>query len=127
MFDAVLLLALASLTAALVWAVATQPRLLWVDVIYDDAYYYLGVARNMALSGTSSFLPPFETNGYQPLWLLLLSAAAWLFGAGDRALPIEMICLSMVFMLLFALAAGRLHGRLWPALWVSAGFPAVMT
>lgn len=126
-FDAALLLALASLTAALVWAVATQPRLLWVDVIYDDAYYYLGVARNMALSGTSSFLPPFETNGYQPLWLLLLSAAAWLFGAGDRALPIEMICLSMVFMLLFALAAGRLHGRLWPALWVSAGFPAVMT
>ncbi len=126
LIDAMLVLVIAALTAACSWAILTQPSVYWVDLIFDDAYYYLGVARNLAGAGTSSFLPPFETNGYQPLWVMLLAATARLFGAGERDLALQLTLLSGIFCVLFAVLSKRYYGRLWPAVLVSAGFPAVM-
>lgn len=48
--------------------------------ISDDAYYYFVVARNVALHGYSEFTPGVPTNGYHPLWMLLLAATGWVFG-----------------------------------------------
>jgi hypothetical protein len=127
LLDVALVLAIVALTGACSWAILSQPSLYWADLIFDDAYYYLGVARNLASTGTSSFLPPFETNGYQPLWAILLTATAWLFGTGERALALQLTLLSGVFCLGFAWLSKRYYGRLWPAVLVSAGFPAVMT
>ncbi|MEW5940201.1 MAG: hypothetical protein AB1750_11095 [Chloroflexota bacterium] len=58
--------------------------LLWViqlfDVrrfIVDDSYFYLVIARNIALHGEQTFSGLFSTNGIHPLWLYLLSAWDW--------------------------------------------------
>lgn len=41
-------------------------------LLYDDAYYYLGVAKHLASAGTSTFDGLHATNGYHPLWCALL-------------------------------------------------------
>lgn len=41
-------------------------------LFYDDAYYYLGVARNLAAGLGSTFDGIHATNGYHPLWCALL-------------------------------------------------------
>jgi hypothetical protein len=40
----------------------------------DDAYYYIIIAKNIALTGLSTFDNQTLTNGYHPLWLLVLVA-----------------------------------------------------
>ena len=51
-----------------------------VNVLYDDAYYYLQIAFNLAHLGSSSFDGVTPTNGCQPLWLLILTLLAKLTG-----------------------------------------------
>jgi hypothetical protein len=46
----------------------------------DDAYYYLIIARNFAYSGIPSFDGLHATNGFHPLWMLLLAAMYRLIG-----------------------------------------------
>lgn len=41
-------------------------------LFYDDAYYYLGIARNLAAGLGSTFDGIHATNGYHPLWCALL-------------------------------------------------------
>jgi dolichyl-phosphate-mannose-protein mannosyltransferase len=41
-------------------------------LLYDDAYYYLGVARNLAHGAGSTFDGINPTNGYHPLWCWML-------------------------------------------------------
>ncbi len=72
----------------------------WVELIFDDAYYYLGIARNIADHGSSTFLPPFSTNGYQPLWLLILSTTGFLFGTSETSLLIQIVSLSFFLLVL---------------------------
>jgi hypothetical protein len=40
--------------------------------IPDDAFYYFGIARHMAMDGTPSINGLNVTNGFHPLWLLLI-------------------------------------------------------
>jgi hypothetical protein len=55
-----------------------------VEFIFDDGYYYLRIAANVADSGRSTFDGLTATNGYQPLWLLTLSGLAKLVGTDAR-------------------------------------------
>ena len=49
------------------WAcLGPEHRLAWL--FYDDAYYYLGVARHLADGEGSTFDGIHPTNGYHPLW-----------------------------------------------------------
>ncbi len=43
-----------------------------VRVVPDDAFYYLTVARNIASDAGSTFDGVHSTNGYHPLWMLML-------------------------------------------------------
>lgn len=43
-----------------------------VNLFEDDAFYYFGVARHIAIGDGSTFNSLDPTNGYHPLWLLLL-------------------------------------------------------
>src|SRR5262245_2275383 len=55
---------------------------------YDDAYYYLGVAKSLGTGEGSTFDGLHRTNGYHPLWCALLVPVLALFdepGAGLRA------------------------------------------
>jgi hypothetical protein len=47
-------------------------------LFYDDAYYYLGVARNLAAGAGSTFDGINPTNGYHPLWCWLLVPVFWI-------------------------------------------------
>lgn len=51
-----------------------------IDLLCDDAYYYLTVASNIVESGRSTFDGITSTNGYQPLWLWCIVALAELVG-----------------------------------------------
>ncbi|MGZ4726103.1 MAG: hypothetical protein ACXWB2_00140, partial [Acidimicrobiales bacterium] len=39
---------------------------------FDDAFYYFGIARNVAHGHGSTFDGIDPTNGYHPLWMLVL-------------------------------------------------------
>ena len=50
------------------------------DVIYDDAFYYFQIARNLAEGKFSTFDGGItRTNGYHPLWLFLVTPFYWMF------------------------------------------------
>ena len=71
----------------------------------DDFFYYAQVARNLAFHGTSSFDGAHLTNGYHPLWLLVLTALTKLFDIGGvlgiktvypMAVAIEVVQLALI-------------------------------
>lgn len=106
--------------------IATQPPANWIDVLTDDAYYYLGVARQILDTGHSSFLPPYDTNGYQPLWLLALTALGAMFGHSESALAFECYALCGAMVLVFGYISRRLYGAAFPAFLVALGYNAVI-
>jgi hypothetical protein len=56
-----------------------------VDFIYDDGYYYLTIAANLAQHGRSTLDGITATNGYQPAWLLVLAGLAKVVGTRVHA------------------------------------------
>ncbi len=50
----------------------------WLIFVQDDFLYYLKVAQNIAQGRGSTFNGIVPTNGYQPLWLLILVAFSWI-------------------------------------------------
>lgn len=109
-----------------VYLLNTQQPLYWVDLLYDDAYYYLGVARGLIESRGSSFLPPFETNGYQPLWLLILWASGTVFGGSDHSLALQMYVIAFLATLAFAYASKKQYHCYFPALILAVTFSSIM-
>lgn len=97
----------------------------WIGLIYDDGYYYLGIVRSFVEAGISAFLPPFQTNGYQPLWFLVLSAMAMVFGTSDTSLGLQLYSLSFICVGIFAYLSKRLYGMAFPAIVSAAVFPFV--
>jgi hypothetical protein len=69
----------AALAGFLLWMLG-RPFRVGADLlpyVQDDFYYYLQVARNLAAGHGSTFNGLVTTNGYHPLWLLLLTAACF--------------------------------------------------
>lgn len=64
-------LAAVVLAGALGWCHAPEA------FIADDSYFYLVIARNLALDGRQTFSGIVPTNGVHPLWQWLLGALAW--------------------------------------------------
>jgi len=98
---------------------------LWIDTLFDDAYYYLGVARHISLGDGSMFAPPLQTNGYQPLWLLVLSAASFLVGADRQLLVASAHLISAAAIMAFFAIAWRQERKVWPAALAVLAFPSV--
>lgn len=48
----------------------------------DDFFYYLAIARNLAFQGRSTFDGTHLTNGYHPLWMVVVAALTKVFGSG---------------------------------------------
>jgi 4-amino-4-deoxy-L-arabinose transferase-like glycosyltransferase len=68
------------LLALLAVGLALRLRLAWanlytlvLDVTSDDAYYYFQIARNIAAGDGASFDGETPTNGFHPLWLMILT------------------------------------------------------
>jgi hypothetical protein len=110
-----------------VWITLHAAPTQWVDFFEDDAYYYLAIARHISAYGVSSFSLPTETNGYQPLWLGILSLTAKLVNA-DRTLLVAVThLLACIAMVSFLLLSGKQYRTIWPAAFAMLLFPNIMT
>ena len=49
------------------------------DANYDDSFYYFQIAYNLAQGKFSTFDGITQTNGYHPVWLLLITPFYWIF------------------------------------------------
>ena len=67
--------------AAYAWHMLTSFDLtnLVRDVYYDDSFYYFQIAYNLAQGKFSTFDGITQTNGYHPVWLLLITPFYWFF------------------------------------------------
>jgi len=61
-------------------AFAFYPTLKAVPSLIDDAYYYLQISRDIALGQGSTFDGINKTNGYHPLWLIILIPVHFITG-----------------------------------------------
>lgn len=66
----------------------------WPAMLYDDFFYYLKVAENLATGKGSTFNGLVQTNGYHPLWLLVLTGASLVFRNGQQVFAF--VCLVCV-------------------------------
>jgi hypothetical protein len=73
---------------------------IWQDApfafTYDDAYYYFGIARNVAAGHGSTFDGINVTNGYHPLWLLI-SVVPFALGFDDLDAARLLLAVQLVF------------------------------
>ncbi|MFK7740563.1 MAG: hypothetical protein AB8H80_09570 [Planctomycetota bacterium] len=91
---ALLLLAAGAIVA--VWQLPLDALLR--DLSCDDSFYYGAIARELAVSGRSSFDGIVATNGYHPLWCWLQMPVHWLWQDPEaalratRSLEVCMVC-----------------------------------
>ncbi|MGZ4681536.1 MAG: hypothetical protein ACXV8G_03645 [Acidimicrobiales bacterium] len=80
---------------------------------FDDAFYYFGIARNVAHGHGSTFDGIDPTNGYHPLWMLVAMPFFWAGLDGTMAvrvlLALQVLCYGGALVLV-ALTAGRSIG-----------------
>lgn len=77
-----------------------QPTLFLVtNLLPDDAFYYFQIARHIAGGEGSTFDGVNLTNGYHPLWMLILIPLFSLFSVGgtNDVLPIQIALMLSVF------------------------------
>lgn len=87
------------------------------DLTYDDAFYYLGIGRNIAEGAGSTFDGINTTNGYHPLWMLVVSAV-FAVGFDDVAAIRAVLVVGLVLWVGSLLVLGDLLARAvagWPA------------
>ena len=85
-------------------ALADYKSLIANDVYQDDAFYYLQIARNVVTGAGLSFDGMNPTNGFQPLYFILLLPVMWL--AGDN--PVAPIHLSGIMLTAFSIGTAVL-------------------
>ena len=125
------LFGLAFLLASALFAWALTRPLDWLlMVVPDDAFYYLGIARNLARSGLSSFDGVHLTNGYHPGWMAIAALTAACFReplVQLRALLASAFLFHVAASVIIVLAARRFTSetRAWVAgaLWLLSVLP----
>lgn len=100
-----------------------------VSSTQDDGYYYFQIARNLARGAGSTFDGINPTNGYQPLWLILLVPLFWVtrtnLDALSLGIALQGIALACMLLILFITARLRygyvasLFGALLWLLWMA--------
>ena len=71
---------------AAAWLFLDSPIDVVLGVVPDDAFYYLETARNLAATGQSTADQVSNTNGYHPLWMLLMTGLAWIDSSSETLL-----------------------------------------
>jgi len=104
--------ALAALCLAL-FARFTLPGEGYLTYFTDDFYYYQQVAQHLVWSGYSSFDGVHQTNGYHPLWLVLMTVLAAVFGGGTG------FFLSVTLLIAALVVVTFHHYRRWLGQWFS--------
>lgn len=73
------------LLVAVIVAVATAPPLLLTGFFHDDSFFYIKTAQHISEGAGSTFDEVNRTNGYHPLYMLLLVGLALLVPLVDEA------------------------------------------
>jgi hypothetical protein len=88
---------------------------LWRDapfaLTFDDAFYYFGIARNVANGHGSTFDGINPTNGYHPLWMLMAVPVYWTGLDGTSAVRVLLALQVLLYggaLVLVALTTGRM-------------------
>lgn len=111
-----------TVTSLAIGAVYAVVVLVWTDgpfaFTFDDAYYYFGIARNVAEGNGSTFDGINATNGYHPLWLAL-AVPAYLVGLDGMAavralLVVQVACYAGALVVLGRAIADLVDA--WPGL-----------
>lgn len=101
-------------TAAAIFVTAPTERLL--QIVPDDTFYYLQIARNLVRLGRSTADGIFVTNGFHPLWMAICWVIARAAGNQESLLR-SAIAMSFAIQGLAAVAIGRTLtpaiGRAW--------------
>ena len=80
----------------------------WVaDQVPDDAFYYLEIGRHLGAGDGPTFDGLNQTNGFHPLWQVLVTPLTWLF-PDDLALTKASLLLGMAFGLAAIVLVARL-------------------
>ena len=90
-------------------------------VNYDDAFYYFQIAHNLAQGKFSTFDGGItQTNGYHPVWMLLITPFYWLFDKETALLGIKAFEITLVAAGVALIAtAARLARLAWPLLFAA--------
>lgn len=97
-----------TITAVLTAAVPFLAGFAKLAYYQDDFFYYLQVARNLAEHHVSTFDGTTVTNGYHPLWLLVLTAA-WLPANGRLVFPLVALIVILGGAMTYRSANSLLH------------------
>ena len=75
----------------LIWGFGSLTWLLYTyPCVKDDCWFYMVIARNLALTGHQTFSGIFPTNGAHPLWLYTLAGYSYLVALIDPSLLSEL-------------------------------------
>jgi 4-amino-4-deoxy-L-arabinose transferase-like glycosyltransferase len=114
------------LTCALalrLWTAWSDLDNLLLHATSDDAYYYLQIARNLATGHGASFDGETPTNGFHPLWLLIVAGVQAVVHDPFRAIHVTLTlaaCFGTATVGLVYAIVRRLSGREGPALTAAA-------
>jgi hypothetical protein len=115
----VLVLVTTALVVTVGWLLVV---LIWhpapMAMTFDDAFYYFGIARNVAHGHGSTFDGINLTNGYHPLWMLLSVPVFALGGDGTPAVRVllgfQVLCFGGALVVVAVVVARAIGG--WPRL-----------
>ena len=89
-------------------------------VNYDDAFYYFQIAYNLSQGKFSTFDGITQTNGYHPVWMLLITPFYWLFDKDTALFGIKAFEIALVAGGAAVIAAAARLARLaWPLLFAA--------
>lgn len=101
-WPALIIIALAAVVQ--IFLITRPIEFLLINILPDDAFYYFEIARNIAAGVGSTFDGLTATNGYHPLWMLILVPIYKIFGTDVGAL--EPIRAALAFSALLNAATG---------------------
>ena len=105
----------------------------WIDVeklfqkcLVDDAFFYFGIAKNIAVGNGATFDGSIMTNGFHPIYALLLVPIFW-FSPANPDIPVHValtilsvfnVLTGYVIFLIVRKIAGRIAGLFGAFLWL---------
>ena len=119
---ALFICAMLAYAAAFAWHMLTTFDLVNIirDANADDAYYYFQIAYNLSQGKFSTFDGIIQTNGYHPVWLLLVTPFYWIFDKETALFGIKAFEIMLVAGGAALIAtATRLSRLAWPLLFAA--------
>jgi len=108
-------LAISLILLALVWGIflLAQPTEQLLGFTEDDGFYYLKIAQNIARGNGPSLDGVNPTNGFHPLWQIMLVPIAWLSGDKPELMLHIIFALQLLLLSLSMFCVARFAQRTW--------------